>query len=260
MTDTFQLGFGLEGKRVVITGAGGGVGQCLVSAFHQAGSIVVACDRDTTLIDALPANAVSEGHIFELSDSTAVKSAAQSIGSADILINNAGFTKAENISQMDDDAVRSEIDANLVGNMNLTRALLPSMVSQESGTIVNIASVNATLHFGNPVYSAAKAGLLAFTRAIAVEHGNKGIRANAVCPGSMLTNAWQARIDSNPGLVEELVKYYPSGRLVLPQELANTVLFLASPLSSGISGVDIAVDGGLTAGNMRLVRDIIGLE
>lgn len=260
MTDNLRIGFGLEGKRVVITGAGGGVGQCLVSSFHNAGSLIIACDRDAALLDMLPPDSVSERHIFDLSDSQAVKSVAQAIGSADILINNAGYTKAENISQMDDDAVRNEIGANLVGNMNLTRALLPNMVSQASGTIVNIASVNATLHFGNPVYSAAKAGLLAFTRAIAVEYGSKGIRANTVCPGSMLTNAWQSRIDSNPGLVEELVKYYPSGRLVMPQELANTVLFLASPLSSGISGVDIAVDGGLTAGNMRLVRDIIGLE
>jgi NAD(P)-dependent dehydrogenase (short-subunit alcohol dehydrogenase family) len=144
--------------------------------------------------------------------------------------------------------------------MNLTRAVLSGMVARGGGTIVNIASVNATLHFGNPVYSAAKAGLLAFTRAVAVEHGARGIRANAVCPGSMLTNAWRARIESNPGLVGELVKHYPSGRLVLPQELANAVLFLASPLSSGISGVDVAVDGGLTAGNLTLVRDVIGLD
>ncbi|OAQ65202.1 enoyl-(Acyl carrier protein) reductase domain-containing protein [Pochonia chlamydosporia 170] len=260
MSQNSPLNLDLEGKRVVITGAGGGVGQHLVSSFHNAGSKVIACDRDAALLNALPQESLHEHHVFELSDSEAVKAAAKDIGSADILVNNAGFTKAENVSQMDDLAVRSEIDGNLVGSMNLTRALLPSMVSQGNGIIVNVASVNASLHFGNPIYSAAKAGLLAFTRAVAVEYGAKGIRANAVCPGSMLTNAWQARIDSNPGLVEELVKYYPSGRLVMPQELANTVLFLASPLSSGISGVDIAVDGGLTAGNMRLVRDIIGLE
>ncbi|KAK2608357.1 hypothetical protein QQS21_003042 [Conoideocrella luteorostrata] len=252
--------FGLEGKRVVITGAGGGVGQCLVSSFHAAGSIVIACDRDSTLLDALPSDSVNERHVFELSDPKAVKAAAGSIGQVDILINNAGFTKADNMSQVDDDDVQGEVNLNLTGTMNLTRALLKPMIAQGSGTIVMISSVNALLHCGNPIYSAAKAGQLAFARAIAVEYGGRGIRANAVCPGSMLTAAWQGRVDARPGLVEELTKYYPSQRLVLPQELANTVLFLSSPLSSGVSGVDIAVDGGLRAGNMRLVRDIIGLE
>lgn len=251
------MGFQLEGKRVVITGAGGGVGQCLVNAFHSAGADVIACDRDAALLDALPEGSTKEKHTFELSVPEAVESAAKQIGAADVLVNNAGFTSAETISQLNADSVRKEIDGNLVGTINLTRALIPAMTGKGGGAIVTVSSVNGLGHYGNPAYAAAKAGVLAFMRAVAVECGGKGIRANAVCPGTMLTPAWKHRIEQTPDIMDTLVKHYPSNRIILPQEVANVVLFLASPLSSGITGVDLPVDGGLSAGNLSLLKDLV---
>lgn len=259
MADNSSLSFSLSGQRVVITGAGGGVGTSLVQAFHRAGSVVIACDRDDALLDALPQDQLSERHVFDMTNPDRVNTAALSIGHVDILVNNAGFTKAENFEQVDDEAVEAEINANLTGTIRLTRALLPSMVSGGGGAIVFVSSVNAKIHFGNPIYSVAKAGMLAFARGIAVEYGGRSIRANSVSPGSMLTNAWQQRIDLRPSLVDDLTRYYPMNRLVRPEELANAILFLSSPLSSGITGIDLPVDAGLTAGNFRLVNDIIGL-
>jgi NAD(P)-dependent dehydrogenase (short-subunit alcohol dehydrogenase family) len=146
---------------------------------------------------------------------------------------------------------------NLTGTFNVTDPVLRRMRERRSGTIIFIASVNALLHVGNPAYSAAKAGMLAYCRAIAVEDGANGIRANAICPGSVLTNAWQHRLERDPGILDATARFYPLGRLVEPREVADAALFLASPLASGITGVALPVDGGLTAGNLPFIREII---
>lgn len=251
------MSFQLEGKRVIITGAGGGLGQCLVEAFYKAGALVVACDRDATLLDALPQDHIKEKHVFELSDPEAIEAAVQKIQSADVLVNNAGFTCAGTVAQLNSESVRREIDANLVGTINITRGILPFMMAQGGGSVVTISSVNGLAHYGNPAYAAAKAGVLAFMRAVAVECGGKGIRANAICPGTMLTPAWKRRLEQDSGIMDSVARHYPSDRIILPQEVANAVLFLASSLSSGISGVNLPVDGGLTAGNMGLLKELV---
>ena len=104
------------------------------------------------------------------------------------------------------------------------------------GAFVYVASVNALAHFGNPAYSAAKAGLLALMRAVAVEEGRHGVRANAVCPGSIRTPAWDHRLARDPGVVERVGRLYPLGRLVEPREVAEAVTFLASDAASGVTG------------------------
>jgi NAD(P)-dependent dehydrogenase (short-subunit alcohol dehydrogenase family) len=123
---------------------------------------------------------------------------------------------------------------------------------------VFVSSVNALDRFGNPAYAAAKAGILAFSRAIAVECGRDGIRSNAVCPGSVRTPAWDHRIARDPTIPQRLAALYPLGRIVTPAEVAAAVLFLASPAASGITGTTLAVDAGLTAGHLPFIRDILG--
>jgi NAD(P)-dependent dehydrogenase (short-subunit alcohol dehydrogenase family) len=244
---------------VIITGAGGGIGRSLVAAFLTAGARVTACDRDAGLLDALDGVARS---VFELTEAPATKTAIDAIveayGAPDILVGNAGFTRAETMAGVDDAAWNREIDINLTGTYNVVAPTLAHMTRAGGGSIVLVSSVNALAHFGNPAYSAAKAGMLACARAIAVEHGIDGIRANCVCPGSVRTPAWDHRIEKDPTLLGEVVKHYPLGRLVTPEEVANAVLFFASPLSAGITGTSLAVDAGLTAGNLRFVRDILG--
>jgi NAD(P)-dependent dehydrogenase (short-subunit alcohol dehydrogenase family) len=248
------------GKTVVITGAGGGIGSALVAAFAGAGARITACDRSLSLLEMLD---VPHKVPFDLTDRSAIGGAVERIlaeaGTPDCLINNAGRTRGETLETMDVEAVAREADLNLTGVMQFTHAILPAMRQRGSGVIVFISSVNALAHYGNPAYAAAKAGLLALSRAIAVECGSDGIRSNAVCPGSVRTPAWDHRIERNPDLLNRLTRFYPLGRIVTPQEVAEAALFLASPRASGITGAALAVDAGLTAGNLAFFRDIIAV-
>ena len=132
------------------------------------------------------------------------------------------------------------------------------MAERGSGNVVFISSVNGLMHFGNPAYSAAKAGLIAYAKAIAVERGARGVRANVVCPGSVRTPAWDHRLAADPALLGKVLPHYPLGRLVTPEEVANATLFLASPAAAGITGIALAVDAGLTAGNLRFIDEVLG--
>ena len=250
---------GLDDKHVMITGAGGGIGRALVAAFLGAGARVTACDRDPALLEALEG---VERELFELTDGPAAKAAIDRAvarsGAPAVLVGNAGFTRAETMAQVDATTWEREIAINLTGTYNVVAPVLPHMEAAGGGAVALVASVNALAHFGNPAYSAAKAGMLAYARAIAVEHGRHNIRANCICPGSVRTPAWDHRLAADPTLLDEVLPHYPLGRLVTPGEVANAVLFLASPLAAGITGVALAVDAGLTAGNLRFVRDVLG--
>jgi NAD(P)-dependent dehydrogenase (short-subunit alcohol dehydrogenase family) len=249
----------LGGRTAVVTGAGGSIGAVLVETLAEAGAVVVAADLPGADLASLPAR---HRVAFDLLDPVSVASGADAIeaavGPPDIVVHNAGWTRAESLAGLTDEAVGLETDLNLTGVMRLTRALLPAMRARRSGAFVFVSSVNALSHFGNPAYAAAKAGILAFSRAIAVECGRDGIRSNAVCPGSVRTNAWTHRIERDPTIPDRLAALYPLGRIVTPAEVASAVLFLASPAASGITGTTLAVDAGLTAGHLPFIRDILG--
>lgn len=251
--------FGLEDKHVVISGAGGGIGRALVDAFKSAGARITAVDRDSALLAALEG---VDTECFELTDHQAATKAAEAIlarsGAPDVIVGNAGFTRAEGMAGVTPEVWDSEIAVNLTGGYNLVHPFLPAIKAAGGAAIVFISSVNGLAHYGNPAYSAAKAGLIGYARSLAVECGRDGIRANVVCPGSVRTPAWAHRLDKDPGLMDEVSKFYPLGRIVTPQEVAQAVVFLGSPLSGGITGVALPVDAGLMAGNLRFVREIIG--
>lgn len=246
----------LEGKRVVITGAGGGVGHALCDVFEAAGARIVGCD----LMRDLVPEACAEAHAFDLRDDEAVADAARRIlegGVPDVVISNAGWTRAEMLHDLDPAAFDNEMALNLGGVAKLCMGLLPAMRRETSErSFVFIASVNAVAHYGNPAYSAAKAGALAWMRAIATEAGRDGVRANAIIPASIRTAAWDHRVAADPTILDRLSALYPLGRLVTPEEVANAALFLASPLASGVSGAALNVDAGLLAGNLPFVEAI----
>jgi len=121
---------------------------------------------------------------------------------------------------------------------------------------VLIGSVNALTTLGHPAYSAAKAALVSYTRSLAMELGAYGIRANIVLPGTVKTPAWQARADKNPQVFEQLKKWYPLGDFATPDDVADAVLFLASPAARVITGVALPVDAGLMAGILPMAREI----
>lgn len=253
-----QSPFRLEGRTVLISGAGGGIGRVLVETFHAAGAQVIGADRDAEMLAGLP---LLRTVLFDQSDAAATRGAVlaeiAAHGAPDAVIANAGFTRAEHLGHLDDAVWASEVAINLNGAYALVDPAVAAMAERGSGNVVFISSVNALQHFGNPAYSAAKAGLIAYAKAIAVERGGAGIRANAVAPGSVRTPAWDHRLAADPTLLDKVLPHYPLGRMVSPQEVANAALFLASDAASGITGVTIAVDAGLTAGNLRFVNDVL---
>ncbi|MBA8818199.1 SDR family oxidoreductase [Ochrobactrum sp. GPK 3] len=247
------------GKSVLITGAGGGVGSALVKLFAAHGARVIGCD---TTLDHLTAEELHSRHAFDLLDRSMLEPAAAQIiaadGLPDIVINNAGWTRAETFDGLVQSKIEAEIDLNLTAVAGFSNVMAQAMAARGRGVFVFISSVNAVLHFGNPAYAAAKAGINAFAKAIAVEFGQKGVRANVVCPGSIRTPAWDHRIAQNPAVLERLKRLYPLGRIVDTREVAEAVAFLASDRASGITGAILPVDAGLTAGSRPFIDDILG--
>ncbi len=250
--------FRLDGKTILISGAGGGIGRVLVESFRYAGAAVIGADRDAALLSGLP---LVRTVLFDQSDAGSTRAAIMADiaahGAPDAVIANAGFTRAEHLGQLDDDVWASEMAINLNGAYALVDPVVQAMAERGAGSVVFISSVNAIQHFGNPAYSAAKAGLIAYAKAIAVERGEQGVRANVVAPGSVRTPAWDHRLEADPALLDKVLPHYPLGRMVSPQEVANAALFLASDAASGITGVTIPVDAGLTAGNLRFVNEVL---
>ena len=243
--------------RIVITGAGGGVGTALVEVLGAAGARIVGCERPG---GPLPEAGLAEARHFDLTDAAATEAAARAIlagGTPAAVILNAGATAAETMDDVTDTAFAREMALNFDGAARLSRAFLPAMRAAGQGAFVFVSSVNAAMHFGNPAYAAAKAAALAWMRAIAVEEGRHGLRANAVMPGSIRTPAWDARIAADPALFEKVRRLYPMNRLVEPAEVARAVAFLASDAASGITGVVLPVDAGILAGN-RPFLELIG--
>jgi NAD(P)-dependent dehydrogenase (short-subunit alcohol dehydrogenase family) len=248
-----------EGKLVVVTGDGGGVGSALVALFSERGAAVTGCDRTAELLDALP---LAARRSFDLADGAAADAAALALievdGAPDVLINNAGWTRAETLADLTGEATAREIDLNLVGVMRFSEPVARAMAARGSGSIVFVSSVNALLHFGNPAYAAAKAGINAYARALAVEYGRNGVRANVVCPGSIRTPAWEHRLAKDPGIMAKLKRLYPLGRIVDTSEVAEAVAFLASERAAGITGAVLPVDAGLTAGCLPFIDSVLG--
>lgn len=247
------------GKSVLITGAGGGLGGALVELFASRGARLIGCD---TQLEAMKTSKFSSRYQFDLTDASSLNEAVQRIieenGAPDIVINNAGWTRAESFEGLNQHKISTEIDLNLTGVAAFSTLLADAMAGRGSGVFVFISSVNALAHFGNPAYAAAKAGINAFARALAVEYGQKGLRANTVCPGSIRTPAWDHRIAQDPAILEKLKNLYPMGRIVDVNEVAEAVAFLASDRASGITGTILPVDAGLTAGCRPFIKDILG--
>jgi NAD(P)-dependent dehydrogenase (short-subunit alcohol dehydrogenase family) len=253
--------FRLDGRNVLITGAAGGIGRALVALFNAAGAIVAGADREEAMLDGLD---LAHRLAFDLADARAAQDAVAKLVAAgaapDVLISNAGYTRTDTLSGVDNAVWERELAVNLTGAFNVASPIVAGMAARGGGAVVFISSVNALAHYGNPAYSAAKAGLVAYAKAIAVERGAQGVRANVVCPGSVRTPVWNRRLEKRPDLFERIARHYPLGRPVTPEEVARSVLFLASDAASGITGAVLPVDAGLTAGNLRFIKEIIETE
>lgn len=251
---------------VLVTGACGGIGSALCRRFVGEGDTVLALDINAAALDALAAQ-LGADHVTpvvaDLGDAAAVQQAvAEAVklrGPVDVLVANAGAADGLTLARTDAASWQRDIHLNLNGTYHTVESVRASMVERRSGVMVLIGSVNGMAALGHPAYSAAKAGLISYTKALALELGRFGIRANIVCPGTVKTQAWQARVDKNPQVFEDLKKWYPLRDFATPDDIADAVLFLASPMARVITGVALPVDGGLMAGN-RLMAEELTLE
>jgi NAD(P)-dependent dehydrogenase (short-subunit alcohol dehydrogenase family) len=250
------------GRTALVTGAAGGIGAAVCALFAQHGATIIACDRRP---DALQALLAGPGHRLhpvtaDITDAAQVAAALEpaiaAAGPPTILVNNAGFTTVERLDGCTLEEWRREIEGNLTGAYIMVEAVRGGMIAAGRGAIVNVGSVNGLLALGNPAYSAAKAGLENYTKTLAMELGRHNIRTNLVCPGTVRTPIWDARVRKNPLVFERLRKWYPLGRVAEPIEVARAIAFLASDDASFINGATLVVDGGLTAGNALLTSDI----
>ena len=251
---------------VLVTGACGGIGSALCRRFVELGDTVLALDLDAAALEALAAGLGADRVspvVADLADAAAVQRAVEQAvelrGPVDVLVANAGGAKAPTLAATDVASWQRDVNLNLNGTYYTVEAVRASMIERQQGVLVLIGSVNGIPSLGHPAYSAAKAGLISYTKALALELGKYGIRANIVCPGTVKTKAWQARVDKNPQVFENLKKYYPLGDFATPDDIADAVQFLASPMARVITGVTLPVDGGLMAGN-RLMAEELTLE
>jgi NAD(P)-dependent dehydrogenase (short-subunit alcohol dehydrogenase family) len=248
------------GKTIAITGAAGGIGQWLCRFFGEEGATIAAIDRSEKVLE-LPQKLGADGiavkaAVANVDDAAAVGAAFAGFGEVHVLINNAGGSKHMLIANTDPAGWAEEIGANLNGAYTCTHAVLPQMVERRGGNIVNIGSVNGLAALGDAAYSAAKAGLISLTRSLAQEYGRYNIRANAVLPGTVRTPVWDERRAKDPNVLKTLERWYPLGRIVEPEEVAQVVAFLASDHASAVTGAAIPVDCGLMSGNIVMAREL----
>ncbi len=245
----------MKEKVAIVTGAGSGIGRAIAEALSAKGASVVVAE-----IDAAKGRKVIEGihsnngiaHLCECDVrrvdqvQSMVDFSLSKLGRVDILVNNA-------ICSID--AIHSNswenVEVALKGAWNCTRAVLPSLIEQASGSVVNISSANALMGLGpEHLYSATKGAIVSLTRSLAVEYGKYNIRFNVVCPGTTETEIWEPIKRANPTVCETLGKLCPLGRIARPAEIASVASFLASDEASFVTGAVLMVDGGLTAGNV----------
>jgi NAD(P)-dependent dehydrogenase (short-subunit alcohol dehydrogenase family) len=252
------------GKVVAITGAAGGIGQALCRYFAGEGAAIAALDKSDE-VGKLTSELTTSGQTVvpyrvDVGDREAVEKAFDAIkndlGVIDILVNNAGFSQHSIFARTNPASWQHEVNGNLNSAYYCAHAVLPGMQAKGGGSVIAISSVNGLSALGDPAYSAAKAGMISMTRSLAVEYGRHGIRANAVLPGTVRTPLWQRRAVKEPEVLAKLVRWYPLGRIVEPEDVARTVGFLASDAASAITGVALPVDCGLTAGNIVMAREL----
>lgn len=243
----------LKGKTALITGAARGIGKAIALRYAAEGANVAFTDL---MIDENAKNTEEEIKAFGVQAKGYASNAAKfdeteavvaeilkDFGRIDILVNNAGITKDGLMLRMSEQQWDAVIGVNLKSAFNFIHACLPAMIRQRGGSIINMASVVGVHgNAGQANYSASKAGMIGLAKSIAQEVGSRGIRANAIAPGFIITDMTAALSDD---VKAEWAKKIPLRRGGLPEDIANVATFLASDMSSYVSGQVIQVDGGM---------------
>ncbi|MHA1597371.1 MAG: 3-oxoacyl-[acyl-carrier-protein] reductase [Alphaproteobacteria bacterium] len=241
--------FDLTGKRALITGASGGIGDAIARALHAQGADVALSGTRTEALDALKADLGERAHAVpgDLSSvdgpAALFNDASDAMGGVDILINNAGLTRDNLSVRMKDDEWQTVIDVNLSAAFRLARACMKGMMKQRWGRIISITSiVGVTGNPGQANYAASKAGLIGMSKSMAQEVASRTITVNCIAPGFIATPMTDALSDDQK---ESLLSAIPSGRLGEASDIATGVVYLASEEASYVTGQTLHVNGGM---------------
>lgn len=245
----------LENEIALVTGASRGIGAAIAQGLGEQGATVIGTATSESGAAAITARLgdagiKGEGMVLNVTDPASIdatlKAIAERFGAPGILVNNAGITRDNLLMRMKDDEWDSIMETNLTSIYRLSKASLRAMMKARKGRIISIASVvGFTGNAGQTNYSAAKAGMIGFTKSLAREVGSRGITVNAVAPGFIDTDMTRELPEEQH---KKLLSEIPLGRLGAPEEIANAVVFLASPAANYITGETLHVNGGMYMG------------
>ena len=250
MLSAFQLiqQLNLKNKKILITGATGGIGNCLVEKFNSLGSIIVATGTNEEKLEKLKTN-FNNVHVekFKLDEHNNIEKFIEKIysklGGIDVLVNNAGIT-SDNLSiRLTEENWKKVLDINLTSTFLMCKYTIKKMLKKKYGRIINITSiVGHTGNLGQANYSASKAGIVAFSKSLAIEYAKKNININCVSPGFIKTEMTDK---INDDYKKSLIDKIPAGNLGTGEDVSNCVAFLASEMANYINGETIHVNGGM---------------
>ena len=241
----------LQGKNILITAAGQGIGKATVLALVAEGATVWATDINPALLESFKGMAHVHTAVLDVMDKAAIQAQVASMERIDGLFNCAGFVHSGTVLTATDEDWDLAFNLNVRSQFWAIQAVLPKMIAQGGGSIINMSSVASSVK-GLPnrlVYGASKAAVIGLTKAVAADHVRQGIRCNAICPGTVDTPSLQDRINSQADPVQarkDFIARQPMGRLALAHEIAPIVVFLASDESLFTTGLAYSVDGGMT--------------
>ena len=242
----------MDTRVALVTGASRGIGQAILHALGKSGHVVVGTATSPSGAEAIGAGLAEaglrgEGRVLDVNDAAQVDAAIEGLlgrhGRIDVLVNNAGITRDNLLMRMKDEEWASIIDTNLTSVFRLSRAVLRPMMKARFGRIISIASVvGVSGNAGQTNYSAAKAGMIGFSKSLAQEVGSRGITVNCVAPGFIDTDMTRALPEAARA---KLMERIPLARLGTPQDIADAVVFLASEGAGYITGSTLHVNGGM---------------
>jgi NAD(P)-dependent dehydrogenase (short-subunit alcohol dehydrogenase family) len=253
--------FDLTGKIALVTGAGSGIGAAIAEAFAAANARVFVTDRDGPSAEATAGRIVSTNHsatsfVLDVRDEAHCAQRARDVigeaGRLDILVNNAGVGHVGTLMQTQGEDLDRLYAVNVRGVFNVTKAFLPSMLAQRSGTIINLASIGGVVGIRDRLaYCTSKFAVVGLTRSMALDHALDGLRVNCLCPGRVETPWVAQRLAEYPdpeAARREMTATQAVGRMGRPEEIAAAALYLASDEASFVTGATFMIDGGWSAG------------
>ena len=242
----------LEGKKIIVTAAGQGIGKATAIAFHNEGASVTATDlNDKTLADLNKEYPNINVHTLDSTDNNAILEFVKTLEKVDVLFNAVGFVHHGTILDCEEKDWDFSFDVNIKAMYFMCKAIIPLMVKQNGGSIINISSIASSLK-GLPnrfVYGASKAAIIGLTKSIASDFVKQNIRCNSIAPGTVFSPSWQDRVNQSPDPVQakkDFIARQPMGRLGTAEEIASMAIYLAGDESTFTTGNTFSVDGGMT--------------